>query len=228
MHGDACNCHSRPSSLQQTVAEMDWDRGIWCPVVNGNLKKVQQMVSERGQEWVHAVDCSGYTALHYAASNGRELIAQYLLEQGADPNARTRSGRTPLHKAAVRRHARLIEVLLAHAADASLSDDDGTLPIHESAGDDATYTILTKAGPPVTTARVRRPAAEAPGCETGCPTHAATSPRDTGTHLNADVESNPSQNHSSGLCVATPDTASNRGPPLFAGAGGAFSLRPAS
>jgi ankyrin repeat protein len=38
----------------------------------------------------------GYTALHWAIFYGRESVASYLLEHGADPNIPDRDGETPL------------------------------------------------------------------------------------------------------------------------------------
>lgn len=42
----------------------------------------------------------GYTALHYASRNGHLEICKYLIENGANIDARTRSGQaTALHRA---------------------------------------------------------------------------------------------------------------------------------
>jgi len=45
-------------------------------------------ILERDKQVVNQTDATGATALHYAALNGRRRIAQMLVEQGADVNAR--------------------------------------------------------------------------------------------------------------------------------------------
>ena len=55
---------------------------------------------------------SGYTALHYAASNGKAEILKLLLSNGADVNAKNRDGNiTPLFLANLEGHTEIIELL---------------------------------------------------------------------------------------------------------------------
>jgi len=55
---------------------------------------------------------SGYTALHYAASNGKTEILKLLLSNGADVNAKNRDGNiTPLFLANLEGHTEIIELL---------------------------------------------------------------------------------------------------------------------
>lgn len=62
---------------------------------------------------VHAADCRGDTALHYAASASREMtvvafrVIESLLAHGAEANARDKQGKTPLDHA-VERGRRLV------------------------------------------------------------------------------------------------------------------------
>ena len=54
----------------------------------------------------------GYTALHYAASNGKTEILKLLLSNGADVNAKNRDGNiTPLFLANLEGHTEIIELL---------------------------------------------------------------------------------------------------------------------
>ncbi|GAQ09198.1 2-5A-dependent ribonuclease [Aspergillus lentulus] len=54
---------------------------------------------------------AGVTALHYAAQNGHESVAECLLEFGADGNAADENDMTPLHHAAAEGHVGVITLL---------------------------------------------------------------------------------------------------------------------
>jgi hypothetical protein len=59
-------------------------------------------------------------------------LARWLVEQGADIDARDTYGRTPLHNRAASRNGR-IEVLLALGADIHVKDPHGDTPLHKAA-----------------------------------------------------------------------------------------------
>jgi ankyrin repeat protein len=75
------------------------------------LKPVLE-VDDGGIEWVHG------------------NLAEFLIEKGADVNARNESGDTPLHKAASCGHGYLIEVLLSNGANMDAKNGDGNTPLH--------------------------------------------------------------------------------------------------
>lgn len=64
-------------------------------VADGNLAKVQALI-EKNPALVGLRDDNGGTPLHEAARKGHLAIAEYLLDQKADPSARDRSNLTPL------------------------------------------------------------------------------------------------------------------------------------
>lgn len=72
-----------------------------------------------------ALGCGGRSALHLMAKRGDAAAAAWLLERGADPNARWwhwEAELTPLHLAASRGHLEVVRRLLAAGADPTVRD----------------------------------------------------------------------------------------------------------
>jgi ankyrin repeat protein len=65
------------------------------------------------------------TPLHSAIAGGHATIARFLVERGANVNARQELGFTPLMEAAQNGDAPLVDYLLQHGADPALARDDG-------------------------------------------------------------------------------------------------------
>lgn len=61
-------------------------------------------------------DLQGRTALHVAASEGRESCITLLLQSNVDIDQKDRKGRTALHLAALNGNCRIVELLLAKGA----------------------------------------------------------------------------------------------------------------
>ena len=72
---------------------------------------------------------TGSTPLHWVAHNGDKELAQLLLADRADPNAKNSAGETPLHVAAARGNREMAELLLAHGADPNAKDNFGQTPL---------------------------------------------------------------------------------------------------
>lgn len=73
------------------------------------------------------------TALHWAAEWGYRAIAQKLIEDGANLNARDGSRRTPLHVAAESGAATVVELLITTGANVHARDEDKSTPLHLAA-----------------------------------------------------------------------------------------------
>jgi ankyrin repeat protein len=70
------------------------------------------------------------TALHGAANTASLDVARWLLQHGANVNARGRMGRTPLHLAAERNtSSKMVDVLLEAGANIRAKDDEGLTPL---------------------------------------------------------------------------------------------------
>jgi ankyrin repeat protein len=76
-----------------------------------------------------ATNGTGYNALTGAVAGGREEIAIWLLENGADANYRYGPGYTPLLTAAANGHLNIVKDLLVHGADIHAKANDGNSAI---------------------------------------------------------------------------------------------------
>ena len=84
---------------------------------NGDLASARQLV--RGKANVNDTDSWGISATALAAYSGFTELVEFLLEQGADPNAAA-AGFTALHGAIMRRDERMVRALLSRGADPNI------------------------------------------------------------------------------------------------------------
>ncbi|KAF6214731.1 hypothetical protein GE061_009474 [Apolygus lucorum] len=119
-------------SVTQTLDEMDFERGLWYPAMQGDLAQIDKILA-KGVD-VNSTDKSGYTPLHYAVRTGDIAVVQKLLIAGANVNMKTKAGQaTPLHRAAAAGHTDVVKLLLDHGAEKVPLDSDGRTPLHRSA-----------------------------------------------------------------------------------------------
>ena len=81
---------------------------------------------------VDALKCSKRkeTALHLASQNGYFEVAEMLIRNSANVNARTGNGETPLHLASKCLSTKVMLLLINHGADVNAQDNDGRPPLH--------------------------------------------------------------------------------------------------
>ena len=96
----------------------------------GDLDKVKALVKENPELVSSKDEKYGQTPLHIAAFNDRKEVAEFLLANHADVNARSNNGSTPLHLAAGKGNKDIVELLLAHNAEIDAVDKDGWSPVH--------------------------------------------------------------------------------------------------
>uniref|UniRef100_A0A7M4FHY0 Ankyrin repeat domain 39 n=1 Tax=Crocodylus porosus TaxID=8502 RepID=A0A7M4FHY0_CROPO len=92
-HGCACPCSCSAPVACQSLAEMDFQRGLWGAALDGDLGRVR------------------------ALSCGHLAVARLLLSHGADPARADADGMSSLHKAAAQGHEELCALLLQHSPD---------------------------------------------------------------------------------------------------------------
>ena len=100
-------------------------------VKNDDLAKVRSLINDN-PDLVFSKDEDGFTPLHLAAANGYKTMAEFLLANKADVNAKDNSQSTPLHQvvAASGEHVDLVELLITHKADVNAADTNGLTPLH--------------------------------------------------------------------------------------------------
>ena len=69
------------------------------------------------------------TILHHISMDGYVKVAEFLIANGADVNARSATGRSPLHIAAGHGYADIVKLLLDNEADVNARDDRGATPL---------------------------------------------------------------------------------------------------
>jgi len=92
------------------------DTALMFAARSGDLDSVKLLVAAGAD--VDDADAWGVSATTLAAHSGFTGIVEFLLEEGADPNAAP-NGFTALHEAIMRRDDRMVEALLDHGASAN-------------------------------------------------------------------------------------------------------------
>lgn len=106
-------------------------RVMWYAVQGNDLAEVQRLLEEKPALLNAERGDPGRTPLYFSlVYNDDDLsIAEYLLEQGADPNIPANKGWTLLHNMVYESHLPYVELLLRHGADPSLTTEDGETPL---------------------------------------------------------------------------------------------------
>ena len=116
--------------------------------------KVAELLHLHGA--VLPIGYNGRTLLHAASADGMVVVAQWLLNIGADANAQAGNRRTaavtgnytPLHKASSGGHINVVRLLIEHGADVHARDQSQSTPLHlaSSSGNAETVQILIEHG----------------------------------------------------------------------------------
>ena len=94
----------------------------------GDLEAVTALVTADAG-LVHETDDSDRTPLHLAAAYGHRQIVVFLLDSGADIDAREEDGETPLHYAAWRSRLETGQLLIERGADLEIRNNWGRSPL---------------------------------------------------------------------------------------------------
>jgi TonB family protein len=133
--------YSRISLLTtMLIIMLVWSIPAFCGEIHdaarlGDLAKVKSLLKDN-PSLVSSTDNYSdycYTPLHWAANEGHKDVAELLLTNKAEVNAKSCNGYTPLHFAAAHGYNTLIELLLAKGANVNAKNKFGETPLHAAA-----------------------------------------------------------------------------------------------
>lgn len=110
----------RHSGVQVDLANAAGETPLMMAALRGLVQAMRSLI-ERGA----AIQRSGWSPLHYAASGPSAAAVQLLLERGAEVDARAPNGNTPLMQAARYGSEDSVRALLAKGADRRLRNQRG-------------------------------------------------------------------------------------------------------
>lgn len=98
----------------------------------GDLSLLRRVLSDN-PSCINEKDSNlGWTGLYRSVICGHYDTTEYLLNQGADPNIKTKMGDTALHQATDNKQYKLAELLILFNADLNSQQNDGETPLHLS------------------------------------------------------------------------------------------------
>lgn len=96
---------------------------------SGDLDKVKQILANTPKALDKPNQGNLYTPLHWAVNYGKPNVVDYLLDQGANVNAKTSYKYTPLHLAAMGGNKQIITALFDKKPEVNAKDNNGFTPI---------------------------------------------------------------------------------------------------
>jgi hypothetical protein len=100
---------------------------------NGKLEKAKSLIKANPDLVNSQASYASQTPLHLAAEYGHKDVAELLLANKADVEAKAYGGWTPLLNAVFGGHKDLVELLVANKADVNVKEDAGRTPLHVAA-----------------------------------------------------------------------------------------------
>lgn len=144
---DLFKVHAGTTALQESVSHGNF---ATTNIILESLRRVCNSLSGQNSETdilshLEHQDSQGWTAMHYAASNGDLVTVNALLKHGASPSPVSRAtGMTPIHIAAKKGYVRILRTLLKSGARASETDSKCWTILHFFAqrGDLAAFSLF--------------------------------------------------------------------------------------
>lgn len=133
---------------EKWLRESPWPPGVLSPEIsasgrgegslheaafNGKLEKAKSLIKANPDLVNSQTSYASQAPLHLAAEYGHRDVAELLLANKADVEAKAYGGWTPLLNAVFGGHKDLVELLVANKADVNVKEDAGRTPLHVAA-----------------------------------------------------------------------------------------------
>ncbi len=119
---------SKSSKLTSFLRRMESDN-LHRASKRGDLVAVKRHLAQDGADINLRDNWSGETALHCTSEEGHLEIVKFLVESGADKDAKGSKDWTPLHFASRDGHMEIVKFLVEIGADKEAKDDEGWTPL---------------------------------------------------------------------------------------------------
>ena len=106
--------------MKNTISSPILDNTFIFDLFQKKMRRVWKQI--RTTVNLQSTDCQGYSLLHMSVFLGLRPLSEFLIRQGADVNARSKTKFTPLHLAAHQANEEMIKMLLAYGARTDLKD----------------------------------------------------------------------------------------------------------
>ena len=122
------------SSKVADLVAADPSLAVFAAAIQGDVPGLERLIGG-DRSLVRVQSSDGWTPLHLAAHFGKVDAVRFLLNRGADANARSGNAmaNTPLHAAAAGRAPDVIQVLIDHGANVNARQHGGWTAMHASA-----------------------------------------------------------------------------------------------
>jgi ankyrin repeat protein len=118
-----------------TLVALAWSSLAFCGEIHhaaasGDLEKVKALLKDNPDLVFSKDNDNSGTPLLWATANDHKDVAELLLANKADVNAKDAADQTPLHYAVKNGYKDMAELLLANKADVNAKENHGLTPLH--------------------------------------------------------------------------------------------------
>jgi ankyrin repeat protein len=123
--------YSGRNEIATLLLEKGVELDVFAACMAGARERVLELIG-REPELVKTYSHDGWTPLHLACFFGHPALAETLIAQGAQVNARSRNAaqNMPLHAAAAGRNGEAVRILLEHGAEVNARQEGGWTALH--------------------------------------------------------------------------------------------------